>query len=102
MNSEYPTTDLQNDPADADVHELIFTNAGISGQTHFPSAGQLPRPQRDPRGAGSGRAHAVPSSGLQPGSRVGQRETSYQVNAGWTGGVQLDACSCFYIWFCQL
>lgn len=76
MNFEYPPSDLQNDPADADVYELIFTNACVSGQLHFPSAGQLPRTQRGPRGAGFGRAHAVPSSGLRPGTQVGQRETS--------------------------
>lgn len=57
MNSEHPTTDLQDDPADADVHEFIFTHAGISGQMHFPSLGQLPRAQHKPQ---TGRARGVP------------------------------------------
>lgn len=89
MNFEYPPSDLQNDPADADVHDLIFTHAGVSGQVHFPGAGQLPRTQRGPRGAGFGRFPAVPSSGLRPGTRVGQRETSYQVVLGGPGEYNL-------------
>lgn len=54
LNFEYPPSDLQNDAADADVHEFIFTKAAISGRTRFPSIGLLCRTHRSPQGAGFG------------------------------------------------
>lgn len=71
LNFEYLPSDLQNDPADADVHELIFTNAAISGQTRFQGIGPLLRIHRSPRGAGFG------------------GDTSYQVMVGAPGEYNL-------------
>lgn len=34
-----------------------------------------------------------------PGGTEGNKLPNY---AGWTGGVQLHACNCFYVWFCQV
>lgn len=86
MNSEYPSADLQNDPADTEVHELIFTSAGISG---FPS--HTPR-----------RGVRTSPGGAFWGPAVRQRETSHQVTLGGQRGLKLHARNRFCAWFCQL